>query len=232
MYSCLRLTPRYLIHKSGVGPRDMVSKITSQRICLSQFPDPQPSPVPHFNITRTWRGGQGSHCSPFRWGHLFSVNRVNFKQLTAPEFRDKDQLLFSRSVLSKYLQPRTAAWQASLSFTISSNLLRLMSIESVIPYNHFVLYCPLLLLSSVFPSIWVFSNELALCIRWPKYWSFSFGISPANEYSGLISFRIDWFDLLVVQGTLKSLLQLNSSKASILSLWSNSHIHTRWLEKP
>src|SRR5574337_889466 len=91
-----------------------------------------------------------------------------------------------------------------------------MSIELVIPSNHLILYCPLLLLPSIFPSLRVFSSESALCIRWPKYWSFRFSISPSNEYSGLISFRIDWFDLLTVQGTLKSLLQHHSSKASIL----------------
>ena len=113
---------------------------------------------------------------------MFSVNRVNFKQLTAPEFRDKNQLLFSRSVLSDYLQPRTAARQASLSFIISQSLLRLMSIESVMPSNHLILCCPLL--PSIFPTIRVFSNELALRIRWPKNRSFSFSISPANEYSG------------------------------------------------
>ena len=107
----------------------------------------------------------------------------------------------------------TAACQASMSFTISWSLLRLMSIESVMPSNHFTLCHPLLLLS-IFPSIRIFSNESALCIRWPKYWSFS--ISPYNEYLGLISFRIDWFDLLEVQGTLKSLLQHHSSKASIV----------------
>ena len=88
--------------------------------------------------------------------------------------------------------------------------------ESVMPSNHFTLCCPLLLLPSIFPSIRIFSDELALCIRWPKYWSFSFSVSPSNEYSGLISFRIDWFDLLAVQGTLKSLLQYYSSKASLL----------------
>ena len=110
----------------------------------------------------------------------------------------------------------TTACQASLSFTISQNLLKLMSIESVMPSNRLVLRHPLLLLPSLFPSIRVFSNELALCIRWPKYWSFSFSISPSSEYSGLISFRIDWFDLLAVQGTVKRLLQHHSSKASIL----------------
>ena len=96
------------------------------------------------------------------------------------------------------------------------SLLKLMSIESVMPSNHLILSCPLLLLSSVFPSIRVFSNELVLCIRWPKYWSFSFRISPSNEYSGLISFRMDWLDLLTVQGSLKSLLQHHSLKASVL----------------
>ena len=100
----------------------------------------------------------------------------------------------------------TTARQTSVSFAISWSLLKLMSVESVMSFNHLILCHPLLLLPSVFPSIRVFSNELALCIRQPKYWSFSFSIGPSNEYSGLISFRIDWFDLLAVQGTLKSLL--------------------------
>ena len=115
-----------------------------------------------------------------------------------------------------FVTPWTAALQASLSFTIFRSLLKLMSIESVMPSNHLILCHPLLLLPSIFPSIRVFSNESALLIRWPKYWSFSFSISPSNEYSGLISFRMDWFDLLAVQGTLKSLLQNHSSRASIL----------------
>ena len=109
----------------------------------------------------------------------------------------------------------TAAHQASLSITNSWSLFKLMSIELVMPSNHLICH-PLLLLSSVFPSIRVFSIELVLCIRWPKYWSFSFSISSSNKYSGLVSFRMDWFDLLEVQGTLKSLLQHHSSKASIL----------------
>ena len=108
------------------------------------------------------------------------------------------------------------ACQASLSFTISQNLLKLTSIESVMPSNLLILCQPLLFLPSIIPTIGVFSNDLALCIRWPKYWSFSFSINPSKEYSGLISFRIDWFDLLAVQGTLKSLPQHHSSKASIL----------------
>ena len=110
--------------------------------------------------------------------------------------------------------PWTAAHQASLSITNSRSFLKLMSIESVMPSNHLILCRPFLLPPSIFPSIRVFSNESVLCIRWPKYWSFSF--SPSNEYSGLISFRMDWLDLLAVHGTLKSLLQPHSSKASIL----------------
>ena len=112
--------------------------------------------------------------------------------------------------------PWTAACQASLSITNSRSLLKLMSIKSVMPSNYLILCCPLLLLPSIFPSIRVFSNESVLHIRWPKYWSFSFSISPSSEYSGLISIRMDWLDLLAVQGTLKSLLQHHSSKASTL----------------
>ena len=110
----------------------------------------------------------------------------------------------------------TAVCQASLSITNSWSLLKLMSIESVMPSNCLIVCCPLFLLPSIFPSIRVFSNESILHIRWPKYWSFSFSISPSNEHPGLISFRMDWLDLLAVQGTLKSLLQHHSSKASIL----------------
>ena len=111
-------------------------------------------------------------------------------------------LLFSRLVVSDIVTPWTAAWLASLSFTISQSLLKLKSIESVMPYNHFILCCSLLLLPSICPSIRVFSNELAVHIRWPKYWSinFSFSISPSNEYSGLISFRMDWFISLQSKG--------------------------------
>ena len=115
-----------------------------------------------------------------------------------------------------FAAPWTAARQASLPFTISQTLLKLMSIESVIPPNHLILCRPFLLLPSVFPSIRVFSSEWAFHIKCPKYWSFSFSISPSDEYSGLISYRIDCCDLLAVQGTLKSLLQHQSSKASIL----------------
>ena len=112
--------------------------------------------------------------------------------------------------------PWTAACQASLSFSISQSLFKLMSIELVMPSDHLIPCRPLLLLPSVFPSVRVFFNESVLCIRWPKYQSFYFSMSPSNEYSGTISFKIDWFDLLAVQGTLKSLLQYHSSKASIL----------------
>ena len=113
------------------------------------------------------------------------------------------------------MNPWTAARQPSLSITNSRSLLKLMSIELVMPSSHLILYRPLLLLPSIFPSIRVFSNKSALCIRWPKYWSFSFSISPSSECSGLISFRMDWLDLLEVQDTLKSILQHHSSKAQI-----------------
>ena len=144
---------------------------------------------------------------------------------------------FSWSVMSDSLQPHGlhAAHQASLSITNSQSLFKLMSIELVRPSNYLIL-CHPLLLPSIFPSIRVFSKESVLRIRWPKDWSFNFSISPSNEYSGLISFRSDWFDLLAVQGTLKSLLQHHSSKASILQhsafFWFNSHIHTWLLENP
>ena len=130
-----------------------------------------------------------------------------------------------------FVTPWTAACQASLSITNSWTPLKLMSIESVMPSNHFILYHPLLLLPSIFPSIRVFSSKSALRIRWPNYWSFTFSISPSNEHSGLISFSIDWLDLLAVQGILKSLLQYHSSKASILQcsaffIIQLSHLYT------
>ena len=122
----------------------------------------------------------------------------------------------AQSCLTLHATPWTAACQLSLFITNSQSLLKLMSIESVMPSNHLILCHSLLLLPSIFPSIRVFSNESVLCIMWPQYWSFSFNISPSNEYSGLISFRMNWLDPLAVQGTLKSLLQYHSSKASIL----------------
>ena len=141
----------------------------------------------------------------------------------------------SLSRVRLFATPWIAAHQASLSIANSWSLLKLTCIESVMPSNHLILCRPLLLLPSAFPSIRVFSNEWILHIRWPKYWSFSFSISPTNEHPGLI-FMMDWLDLHAVQGTLKSLLQHHSSKASILrcsaSLWSNSHIHTWLLKKP
>ena len=130
--------------------------------------------------------------------------------------KDDAAVVQSLSGVRLFATPWTAAHQASLPFIISQSLLKLMSIESVMPSNHLILCRPLLLLPSVVPSIRVFSNVLALYIRWPKYWSFSFSIIPSNEYSGLVFFRMDWLDLLAVQGTLKSLIQHHSLKASIL----------------
>ena len=142
--------------------------------------------------------------------HLGSTEGV--RQMYWEEFSS----LHSLSQVCLFVTPWTAARQASLSITNFRSLLKPMSIESVMPSNHLILCHPLLLPPSIFPSIRVFSNELALCIRWPKYWSFSLNISPSNEHPGLISFRMDWLDLLAVQGTLKSLLQHHSSKTSIL----------------
>ena len=137
----------------------------------------------------------------------------------------------SLSHVRLFATPWTAARQASLSITNSQSLFKLMSVELLMPSNHLILRCPLLLPPSIFPRIRVFSNESALSIRWPKYWSFSFSISLSNEYSGLISFKMDWLYLLAVQGTLKSLLQHHSSKASILLcsaffIVTYSYIHT------
>ena len=143
--------------------------------------------------------------------HFFSVLNVAVVQL------------LSRAQL--FVTPWTATRQASLSFTISQSFLKLMSIESVMPSNHFILCHPLLLLPLIFPSFRAFSNELALHIKWPKYWSLSFSISPSSEYSGLISFRMDWLDLFAVQETLKSLLQHHSSKAS--TLWCSAFFTTQ-----
>ena len=122
---------------------------------------------------------------------------------------------FAQNCVQLFATPWMAAHRASLSFIICQSLLKLISIESMMPFNHLILCHSLLLLPSIFPSFGVFSNESALCIRWPKYWSFSFSISPSNEYSGLIFFRMDWLDILEVQRTLRSLLQHPSLKASI-----------------
>ena len=197
---------------------------------------------------------QGSPCSfsvskgslsfitwcPVSWKlffHFFSTLASGGKVSLALDMHLRQRQMFAFPVQSLscallFVTPWIAAHQASLSFTVSQSLL--MYIESMMPSNHFILCHPLLLLPSIFPSIRLFSSEEALHIRWPKDWSFSFSISPSNEYSGLISFRMDWFDL-AVQGTLKCLLQHHSLKASILwcsaFLWSNSYIHMWLLEK-
>jgi len=145
--------------------------------------------------------------SPSHW----IIRKVSYRSFFDHHF----SLIQSISRVRLFVTSWTAAHQASLSFTIFRSLLKLMFIESVMPSNHLILWHPLLLLS-IFPSIRVSSIESALCIRWPKYWSFSFNISPSNEYSGLVSFKMDWLDVLAVQGTLNSLLQHYSSKASIL----------------
>ena len=149
-----------------------------------------------------------------------------------PAGQECSSVQFSRSVVSDSVIPWTAVCQSSLSFTIFQSMLKFVFIESVMPSNQLILCCPLLLLPSIFPSSRVFSNELALCIRWPKYWSFSFNINPPNESSGLTFFRIDWFDLLAVQGTLKSLLPHHTSKAlklfSFLCGPTLTSIHDYW----
>ena len=163
---------------------------------------------------------------------MLSISGIDTKKQIAGSYGKSMLIVFSSvQSLSRvwlFVTPWTAARQASLSITNSQSLLNLMSIKSVMPSNHLILCCPLLILPSIFPSIRVCSNESVLYIMWPKYWSFS--ISPSSEYSGLISFRIDWFDLLAVQGILKSFLQHHSSKASIL--WCSvflmvqlSHLH-------
>ena len=143
---------------------------------------------------------------------LHFLNFMNFHEYISYQFGSVQ--LLSRVQL--FVTLWTAACQASLSITNFQSLLKPMSTQSVMPFNHLILCCPFLLPPSIFPSIRVFSKESVLCIRWPKYWSFSFSISPSNEHSGLISFRIEQFDLLEVQGTLKSFLQHHSSKASVL----------------
>ena len=158
--------------------------------------------------------------SHWLWHHWllsgYSKEDVLKKNTNVDSFISQFSLVQPLSRVWLFVTPWTAALQASLSITNSRSLPKLMSTESVMPSNHLLLCRPLLFLPSIFPNIRVFSNESALHIRWPKYWSFSFNISPSNEHSGLISFRMDWLDLLAVQGTLKSLLQHHSSKASIL----------------
>ena len=161
-----------------------------------------------------------------------SINRGVGKEDVAHIYSGIFVVVQSLSRVQLFVTPWTTAQKTSLSIIISWNLLKLMSIESVMPSNHLVLCCPLLLLPSIFPSIRVFSNKSALRIRWPTCWSFRFSISPSNEYSGLITFKIDWFDLLAVQGTLKTLFQHHSSKASILRCSAFYMVRTRLLEKP
>ena len=144
--------------------------------------------------------------------HWAACEALSLPKFSSVQFSSVQSL----SRVQLFATPWNSAHQASLSITNSQSPPKPMSIESVMPSNHLILCRPLLLLFSISPSIWVFSNELSLCIRWPKYWNFSFNISSSNEYPGLISFRMDWLDLLAVQGTLKSLLQHHSSKASIL----------------
>ena len=159
------------------------------------------------------------HCSII---HSNKISRTIYMHICRADWQNKSLYIhtvqFSHSIVSDSVSatPWTAAHQASLSITNSQSLLKLMSTESVMPSKHLILCHPLLLPPSIFPSIRVFSNYLILHIRWPKYWSFSFNISPSNEQSGLTSFKMNWLDLLAVQGTLKSLLQHHSSKASIL----------------
>ena len=173
--------------------------------------------------------------------HLFSFTYLDYDFLIYPSFlRGSNYLSFSISSVQPlsrvrlFATPWIAARQASLSITNSCSLLKLMPIKLVMPSSHLIFCRPLLLLSPTPPSIRVFSNESTLCMRWPKYWSFSFSIIPSKEHPGLISFRIDWLDLLAVQGTLKSLLHHHSSKASILLALSFLHrptltsIHDHW----
>ena len=178
-------------------------------------------PTHNYRLKSSWR----CYCPQQNTNSFKSVLEITVT------FQDSVQLL---SRVRLFATPWTAAHKASLSITNSWSLLKLMSIESLMPSNHLIL-CYLLLLPSIFPNIRVFSNESVLRITWLKYWSFSSSISPTNEYSGLISFRIDWFDLLVVQRTLKSSLnttvQKHQSFSAQLSLWSNSHIHSWLLEK-
>ena len=222
--------PTGLISATGLALRGQNSRLQGRQICKGEvklllcthqlnnyLEEKKKSAAPlrsgkPFSVLRVSppRGGSGncSLLSPAGWRNLNGENPEDNTNTPAV-------VCFSCSVVSDSATPWAAARQASLSLTISRCLLKLMSIKSVMPSNHLLLCRPLLLLS-IFSNIRVFFNESALRIRWPKYWSFSFSISPSNEYSGLISFRIDWFDLLDVPGTLKSLLQHHSSKASIL----------------
>ena len=166
-----------------------------------------------YYLARSFTSSSVTRLQSRSWPELRFHLRLNQRKINS-----EAQMTIQFSSVRLFVTPCTTAHKASLSITNSWRPPKPMSIESVMPSNHLILCCPLLLLPSKFPSIRVFSNESVLPNRW-KYWSFSFSISPSNEYSGLVSFRIDWFDLLVVQGTLKSLIQLHTSKASILRLF-------------
>ena len=163
-----------------------------------------------------------------KWRFFYRISEINAFRLFSS--------VQSLSHVQLFVTPWTAACHASLSITNSWSLPKLMPIELVMPSNHLTLFCPLLLLPSVFPSIRIFANESSLRIRWPKYWSFNFNISPSNEYSGLISFRTDWLISLLSKGLLRifsnTTVQKHQLFSNQLSLWSNSHIHTGLLEKP
>ena len=179
-------------------------------------PGGDPRVIPTLLIWGIWLIPSHRITSNFRVKRAYPF-LPSFIPLILQLWKLRTSLLFSCSVMSNFWSatPWSAECQASVFFTVSQSLLKLLPVELMMPSNHLILYCPLLLLSSIFPSLKVFSNESALHIRWPKYWSFNFSISPSSKYS-VISFRIDWFDLLTVQGTLKSPLQHHSSKASIL----------------
>ena len=159
---------------------------------------------------------QRSNPGPLHWEHRVLTTGPPGKSPFSPSFTFIYVVVQLLSHVQLFETPCTAALQSSLSFTMSQSFLKLTSTESVMPPNHLILCQPLLLLPSIFPSIRLFSDESTLRMRWPKYWSFSFSISPSNEHPGLISFRMDWLDLLAVEGILKSLFQHHSSKASIL----------------
>ena len=190
---------------SNLSPATLLSVLSPFLSSFPQTSPPWPTNMPKFLSISKWTSLPDYLRSSYR--HLFLFTCTVKLPLSS---------VLSLSHVQLFATPWAAAHQASLSITNTRSLLRLMSIESVMPSSHLILCHPLLLLLSIFPSIRVFSSELVLHIRWPKYWSFSFSISPSNEYLGLISFRVAWLYPLPVQGTLKGLLQHHSSKASIL----------------
>ena len=204
----------------------MLSCFSHVRLCATPWTVAHQAPLStEFSRQEYWSGLPFPPNISYYWSNILIVI-VNYKilfklrylfKLPFMDFKgDQFSSVQSLSCVWLFVTPWIAAYQASLSITNSQSLLELMSIELVMALNSLILCHPLLLLPSIFPSIRVFSKESVICIQWPKYWSFSFSISPSNEYSGLVSFRIDWFDLLVIHGTLKNPLQHHSSKASIL----------------